>query len=103
MGEMYTNLRAELWFKMRGWLEQRGSKLPNDDQLIAELTAIRYSFASNGKMKAESKDEMRRRGLSSPDLADAVCLTLAADAITAMGGKSGQWAQPVRRNLKGIA
>jgi len=42
---------------------------------LAELTAIRYSFTSSGKMKAESKDEMRKRGLKSPDLADALCLT----------------------------
>jgi len=103
MGDTYVNLRAELWFKMRGWLEQRGAKLPKNDQLIAELTSIRYSFVSSGKMKAESKDEMRKRGLSSPDLADAVCLTLASDAATAMGGKGSRWGQPLRRKLKGIA
>ena len=35
-------------------------------------------------MKAESKDEMRKRGLQSPDLADALCLTMASDAATAL-------------------
>jgi phage terminase large subunit len=103
MGTTYSNLRAELWFKMRGWLESRNSKIPKDDQLIAELTSIRYSFASSGKMRAESKDEMRKRGLASPDLADAACLTLAGDAVTAMGGASTKWNQPIKRNLKGIA
>jgi phage terminase large subunit len=103
MGDTYTNLRAELWFKMRGWLEQRGAKLPKNEQLIAELTSIRYSFASSGKMKAESKDDMRKRGLSSPDYADAVCLTLASDAATAIGGKASTWGKPLRRNLKGVA
>jgi phage terminase large subunit len=103
MGDTYTNLRAELWFKMRGWLEQRGAKLPRNEQLIAELTSIRYSFASSGKMKAESKDDMRKRGLSSPDYADAVCLTLASDAATALGGKASTWGKPLRRNLKGGA
>jgi len=103
MGSSYTNLRAELWFKMRGWLEQRGSKLPKDDQLIAELTSIRYSFVSSGKMKAESKDEMRKRGLPSPDLADAVCLTLASEAATAIGGRASMWGRKIRRGLKGIA
>jgi phage terminase large subunit len=67
------------------------------------LTSIRYSFASSGKMRAESKDEMRKRGLASPDLADAACLTLAGDAVTAMGGASTKWNQPIKRNLKGIA
>ena len=103
MGDTYTNLRAELWFKMRGWLEQRGAKLPKNEQLIAELTSIRYSFASSGKMKAEGKDDMRKRGLSSPDYADAVCLTLASDAATALGGKASTWGKPLRRNLKGVA
>jgi phage terminase large subunit len=103
MGDTYSNLRAELWFKMRGWLEQRTSRLPKNDQLIAELTSIRYSFLSSGKMKAESKDDMRKRGLASPDLADAVCLTLAADAVTALGGRSPSWGAPLRRNLKGVA
>jgi hypothetical protein len=103
MGQSYTNLRAELWFKLRGWLEARHSKLPKNEQLVAELTAIRYSFASNGKMKAEGKDEMRRRGLKSPDLADAVCLTLASDAATAIGGRASTWGKPLKRNLKGIA
>lgn len=103
MGDTYTNLRAELWFKMRGWLEQRGAKLPKNEQLIAELTSIRYSFASSGKMKAEGKDDMRKRGLSSPDYADAVCLTLASDAATAIGGKASTWGKPLRRNLKGVA
>jgi phage terminase large subunit len=103
MGSNYTNLRAELWFRLRGWLEARHSKLPKNEQLVAELTAIRYSFASNGKMKAESKDEMRKRGLKSPDLADAVCLTLASDAATALGGKTSTWGKVLKRNLKGIA
>ena len=103
MGDTYTNLRAELWFKMRGWLEQRGSRLPRNEQLIAELTSIRYSFMSSGKMKAESKDEMRKRGLPSPDFADAVCLTLASDAATAMGGRVSTWGRPIKRGLRGIA
>lgn len=99
----YQNLRTELIFKLRGWLEERGSKLPDDPQLIAELTSIRYSFSSTGKMKAESKDDMKRRGLHSPDLADAVCLTMAGDAATAMGTKTSSWGKPLRRALKGLA
>ena len=103
MGHTYMNLRSELWFKAKGWLEDRSCKLPKDDQLLAELTAIRYSFTSSGKMKAESKDEMRKRGLKSPDLADALCLTMASDAATALSGSISTWKRPIRRNLKGIA
>jgi hypothetical protein len=103
MGETYLNLRSELWFKCKGWLEDRSCKLPSNDQLIAELTSIRYSFTSSGKMKAESKDEMRKRGLQSPDLADALCLTMASDAVTALSGKFNTWRGEIRRNLRGIA
>lgn len=103
MGKTYTNLRSELWFKTKGWLEDRSCKLPKNDQLLAELTGIRYSFTSAGKMKAESKDEMRRRGLKSPDLADALCLTMASDAATALSGANISWKRSIKRNLKGIA
>lgn len=102
-GNTYNNLRTELIFRVRGWLEQRGSRLPNDAELIAEMTSIRYSYASNGKMKAESKDDMRRRGLRSPDKADAVFLTFAGDAATSLGSPTSNWSKPIRRNLKGIA
>ena len=103
MDDTYMNLRSELWFKCKAWLEDRSCKLPKDDQLIAELTAIRYSFTSSGKMKAESKDEMRKRGLGSPDLADALCLTMASDAATALSGAFKTWRGELKRNLLGIA
>ena len=54
-------------------------------------------------MKAESKDEMRKRGLKSPDLADALCLTMASDAATALSGAMSSWKTAIKRNLKGIA
>ena len=103
MKETYLNLRAELWFKTKAWLENRSCKLPKNDQLLSELTSIRYSFTSSGKMKAESKDEMRKRGLGSPDLADALCLTMSSDAATAMSGSFRQFRGELRRNIQGLA
>jgi hypothetical protein len=102
-GGTYTNLRTELIFRVRGWLEQRSSRLPKNGALVAELTSIRYSFSSSGKVKAESKDDLRRRGLRSPDLADALFLSFAGDAATALGTPTNNWSRPIRRNLKGIA
>jgi phage terminase large subunit len=101
----YVNLRAELWFATKAWLEQRGCKLPKDEDLMAELAGPRFRFSSSGKMQIEGKDEMRKRGLRSPDLADAVCLTMAADAATALYGTSsnGNWNRPLKRGLKGVA
>jgi len=103
MGGTYNNLRTELWFKTKAWLEDRSCKLPNDDALLADLTGIRYYFSSSGKMAAESKDQMRRRGLKSPDLADAICLTMASDAAMALSGPMTSWRGELRRNLRGIA
>jgi hypothetical protein len=104
MGTIYTNLRAELWGKMKAWLEKRDCKLPKDESLLAELVAPRYAFNSNGKMKLESKDEMRKRGLGSPDMADALALTFASDAAVGLYGKGyqSQWGKPIKRNLRAV-
>ena len=104
MKTTYVNLRAELWGKMKNWLEQRNCTLPKDDDLLAEITAPRYSFNSSGKLKIESKEEMKKRGLASPDLADACILTLAGDAAVGIYGSStgSSWSKPLKRLLKGV-
>ena len=53
-------LRDSFFGKAREWFEERVLN-HNDATLIQELTAIRYKFQSSGKMKVESKDEMKRR------------------------------------------
>lgn len=75
----YKRLRDELWGNMRDWLEMRRGKLhDNEDRdLIGQLTTPRYKITSDGKIVIESKDDMRRRGLSSPNLADAAIMTFA--------------------------
>ena len=102
MGTTYLNLRAELWFKMKAWLERRDCRLPEDKRLRDELTLVRYGFqAGSAKMKIESKDEIRARSRRSPDVADAVALTFASEAGTALYGTSynSKWSQPLRRKL----
>ncbi len=83
----YERLRDELWWRAREWLETRTCVLPDDQDLIGELTVPKYSFTPDGKIKVESKDEMKKRSVQSPDLADAFCLTLAwrADKIPESG------------------
>jgi hypothetical protein len=104
MANTYMNLRAELWFKLKAWLEARDCKIPKDEGLFGELVSPRYGFGSSGKMKVESKDDMKRRGLPSPDRADALCLTMATDAVTALYGVApgGGWNKPLRRNIRGL-
>ena len=103
MGGTYRNLRAELWGKTKAWLERRDVKLPKDDRLSTELATVRYSFNSSGKLQIESKDDLKRRGLQSPDVADALVLTFAADAITAQSGTWGNsWNKPLTRSIPRI-
>jgi hypothetical protein len=104
LGDQHLNLRSELWWKAKAWLESRDCKLPVDDRLKNELTVPKYFFTANGKMKLESKDDMKRRGLRSPDCADAFVLTFASDAATASGAKSwaSNWSKPLKRGIKGI-
>jgi phage terminase large subunit len=75
--DRYMRKRDELWFAGREWFEARDCCLPEDDALIAELTAPKYKIESSGRIKVESKDEMKKRGLRSPNRADAFLLTLA--------------------------
>ena len=59
------------------WFQDKACSIPNDDALIAEVTAPTYAFTSTGKMVVESKADMKKRGMRSPDLADASLLTFA--------------------------
>jgi len=97
----YLNLRAELWFKLKHWLEGRDVQIPKNDNLLAELVAVKYKYSSSGKMQLESKAEMLKRGVASPDHGDAVVLTFAVESITAMHGSafSSDWSKPISRNL----
>ena len=70
--------------------------LSDNEILSKELVAPRYTFTSSGKLKVESKDEMRRRGVASSDVADAFCLTFAGIAgLVTRGAMSGRWQQPI--------
>ena len=102
--ETYINLRAELWFRCKSWLEGMDVKIPHDDRLWAELAAPRYHFTSSGKIQVESKEAMKKRGINSPDRADAVCLSLANEMTTMAYGtsSSGAWNKPLRREIRGI-
>lgn len=75
--DKYERLRDELWWLGREWLEARDCKLCDDDALIGELTTPKYQILSNGKIKVESKREMRSRGVASPNRADAWLNTFA--------------------------
>jgi hypothetical protein len=73
----FHRLRDELWWAGREWLEAKDCRLADDDETIGELTTPTYKILSNGLIKVESKDELKARGVKSPNRADAWLLTFA--------------------------
>ncbi len=74
----YYNLRAEMWARMKKWLEAGGS-IPADEKLFADLEGLQYGFDARNRLKLEKKEDLKSRGLASPDRADALSMTFAAD------------------------
>jgi phage terminase large subunit len=70
---VYMNASAECWGKGAEQIQRRLVHLPKDDaKLIEQLTSRRWKRYSDGRAQLESKEDMRARGLNSPDRADAV-------------------------------
>lgn len=105
-------LRDELWWDAREWFQSKDCTIPpatkdadpNEDpyaMLANELTQPRYSFRSNGKKEVEGKDDMKKRKLPSPNVADAFCLTFAGEgSILAHGSQAGfSWDEPLDREI----
>ena len=72
----FNKLRDELWWRSREWLEALDSYM-DDEELVGELCTVTYKYQSNGKLKIESKEDMIKRGVESPDIADSFVLTFA--------------------------
>jgi phage terminase large subunit len=70
--EHYFNKGAEMWYGGRRLIERREIILPNDKELVSQMSTRLGWPDSKGRMQLESKQDMRSRGLSSPDKADAV-------------------------------
>ena len=96
----HLNLRSELWDRAKEWFEGRDVNIPNDERLVNELTSVRFTNSSSGKIKVESKDDIRRRlgRNASPDAADALILTFSSYAAR----KSIPWSKPLIREMPGI-
>ena len=70
----FANLRSEIFWELRRLMNDRLIALPNDETLAAQLLSLRYDVSSSGQVKLESKRETRKRGIPSPDRADALAL-----------------------------
>lgn len=75
----YANARAEMWFRMAHWLYHGGGRLYPDPAIKMELTSPTHKTDDNGRTKLEAKEDLRKRGLPSPDLADSLAVTFYMD------------------------
>jgi phage terminase large subunit len=102
MNPTAAKLRDELWLSVKEWLNARACKLPKLPELRQELVAPTYTFTSSGKVKVEGKQEMKRRGMRSPDLADSLCISFASLA-SRVGGRSPRWVpgKALKRGIRG--
>lgn len=80
----YGNLGAQMWGNIKELLEKNISNnlqgkapvidFPNDTDLIRQFSNRKYKMSSKGKIELERKEDMKKRGLQSPDIADSVAL-----------------------------
>ena len=71
----YFNKRAECWGLMRKWLAV--GAIDDDNELRDDLCGPEYGFDSDNRIQLERKDDMKKRGLASPDDGDTLSLTFA--------------------------
>lgn len=86
--EHYRNKRSEIWHGMKTWLET-GAQLPDKDEFQQDMCSVTYKFDSSGdKLQLESKADMKKRGIKSPDLGDALALTFFRPSDSSGAGQS---------------
>lgn len=85
----YSNLRSELWGLMREWLKN-GADIPNDLELKNQLISMQYGYNSKMQIQLMSKRDLKKKlGLESPDIPDAISLTMAASTFTYSPRRAG--------------
>lgn len=72
----YFNSTGLMWGKVREALKAGTLQIPDDEQLIKQLSNRRYRVEDDGSIRLERKEDMKKRGVPSPDIADALALAL---------------------------
>ncbi len=70
----FFNRRSEIFWELRRLLNDALITLPRDEELAGQLLGLRYDVSSSGQVRLEGKPQMRKRGMPSPDKADALAL-----------------------------
>ena len=74
----HFNRRAEVWCKMRDWLTA-GAEIPDDPEFAVDLTGVQYGYSSKQQIQLEKKEDMKSRGMASPDLGDALAMSFSVN------------------------
>lgn len=82
----YYNIRAYIWGQMKRWIKAGGAIDPQNDTLYQDLVGPETVARMDGKIQLESKQDMKARGIPSPNEGDALALT---------------FTQPVSKKLRG--
>jgi len=78
----YKNKRAEMWGEMKKWVEgDMPVMIPNHDELLTDMGVPQYTYDSNSRLVLETKEHMKKRGMRSPDCAEALALTFAEPVV----------------------
>lgn len=98
-GDVYANKRAEDWGRMREWLPT--GAIPASDELKSDLISPEFKYhATRGSIVLESKDQMKGRGMASPNHGDALAMTFSQpvarkDLPTSRGSMNNRVARDV--------
>ena len=72
--DKYPNTISEMWFEFKELIDKEEIQIPDDRELLQQLTSRRYTFDTRGRRIVESKDDFKKRYGKSPDKADALLL-----------------------------
>jgi len=95
----YLNKRVETWGVMADWIKT--AQIPNNQELLDDLTTPEYFFTPKGQLQLESKDSLKKRGMPSPDRADSLALTFAYPVMATVPEKILTQAEKDWRHLTG--
>lgn len=95
--EHYNNITTHMWAVMKDLMKNKEIVLEEDQKTFAQISSRKYFLTSSGKIELESKKEMKKRGLDSPDRADALALSVYLGKIKKYTGSA-----PSREAINGL-
>jgi len=93
----YFNVRSQLWGEMKNWM-MTGASIPYMPDLRDQLVGMTYGYNSKMQLMLTSKKDLKRAGMKSPDIADAIALTFGDEAYAAVIGVGRAKVRPILKS-----